>query len=268
MFLSPGHALHEKKVYRVKKATAHWSAARNEERFPRTAVKPRIQRGFCSPTDLHCISFARALKDVFRMSRVHRLQVIPGHRQKIARLRPSVQNSSSMWATKCCFSCVNLLNPKPGHTTGGSGRGAMRCSGVGPGRAGRRQSNSPRRQASLAPSEASKKRLLKVPPEERSSEIPFKPMEEPNGRLTTGRQSIDKQSNRGTRNGLCSRLLGSGPTPFFVSVNISHTKYIREYILIPKKLFPDMPCMKRVHKDKQASVHSSASKNAENFPPR
>ena len=83
-------------------------------------------------------------------------------------------------------SFLHLSNPKPGHTTGGSGRGARLGGGAGPGRTGRRQNNSPRRHASLVPPKASKTRLLNVSPEARTSEIPCKPMEEHNDRLTSG----------------------------------------------------------------------------------
>ena len=54
----------------------------------------------------------------------------------------------------------NLSNPKPGHTTGASGRSARRGGGAGSGRTGCQQNCSPRKQASLVPSKASKTRLL------------------------------------------------------------------------------------------------------------
>ena len=65
----------------------------------------------------------------------------------------------------------HLSGPKPGHTTGGSGRGARRGGGAGPGRTGRRQNNTPRRQSSLLPPKASMKCLPNVSPEARTSEI-------------------------------------------------------------------------------------------------
>ena len=47
---------------------------------------------------------------------------------------------------------IYLSNPKPGHTTGGSGRGgARRGGGAGRGGAGRRQLGSPRKQPTLLP---------------------------------------------------------------------------------------------------------------------
>ena len=79
-----------------------------------------------------------------------------------------------------------LPNPKPGHTTGGSGRGARRGGGAGSGRTGCQQKCSPRGRASPVPLKASKTRRLNDPPEARTREIPFKPMEEQNPRLTTG----------------------------------------------------------------------------------
>ena len=81
---------------------------------------------------------------------------------------------------------TNLSVPKPGHTSGESGRGARRGGGAESGRTGRRQNISPRRQASLVPSKASKTRRLIVSPEARSSEILCKPVEEHSDRLTTG----------------------------------------------------------------------------------
>ena len=82
----------------------------------------------------------------------------------------------------------NLLNPKPGHTTGGSGRAAHggAAGRGGPGRVGRRLVCSRRTHMSLVPSRASKKRLLNVAPEARTSEILCKPLEEQSPRLTTG----------------------------------------------------------------------------------
>ena len=80
---------------------------------------------------------------------------------------------------------INLSNPKPGHTTGASGRSARRGGGAGSGLTGCQQNCSPRKQASLAPSKASKTRLL-VSPEARTSEILCKPMEEQILRLNRG----------------------------------------------------------------------------------
>ena len=78
-----------------------------------------------------------------------------------------------------CCKC-NLSNPKPGHTSGWSGRGARRGGGAGSGRTGCQQNCSPRGQASLAPPKATKTRRLKDTPEARTSEILCKPMEEQN----------------------------------------------------------------------------------------
>ena len=65
----------------------------------------------------------------------------------------------------------NLSNPKPGHTTGGSGRGARRGGRARSIRIGCQQNCSPRKQRFLVPPKASKKRRLKVSPEARTSEI-------------------------------------------------------------------------------------------------
>ena len=49
-----------KRVYRGKKASVHWSAARNEERPSSrgyTADKPRVNRSLCSSIDLNRLPF-------------------------------------------------------------------------------------------------------------------------------------------------------------------------------------------------------------------
>ena len=99
-----------------------------------------------------------------------------------------------------------LSNPKPGHTTGASGRSARRGGGAGSGRTGRQQNCSPRKQATLVPSKASKTRLL-VSPEARTSEILCKPN-------AGTKPAVDERFNRRTRSALCSWLLTSGSTPF------------------------------------------------------
>ena len=79
----------------------------------------------------------------------------------------------------------NLSSPKPGHTTGGSRRGARLGGGAWSGRTARQQNCAPREQSFLALSKASKTRRLNVSPEAQTSEILCKPMEEQNPRLTT-----------------------------------------------------------------------------------
>ena len=69
----------------------------------------------------------------------------------------------------------NLSNPKPGHTTSGSGRGARRSRRAGSGKIGCQQNYSPRKQRSTVPSKASKKRRFNVSPEARTNEILCKP---------------------------------------------------------------------------------------------
>ena len=81
---------------------------------------------------------------------------------------------------------INLSSLKPGHTTGGSGRGARRGGGAGSGRTRCQQNCSPRGQPSSYLPKASKRRRLNVSPEARTSEILVKPMEERNQRLTRG----------------------------------------------------------------------------------
>ena len=100
------------------------------------------------------------------------------------------------------------------HGRVGSGRTAgRRGGGAGSGRTGRRQNISPRRQASLVPSKASKTRRLNVSPEARTSEFRCKPMEEHNDRLTSGLCPVYVRFITGTRSALRSWLLTSGPTP-------------------------------------------------------
>ena len=105
----------------------------------------------------------------------------------------------------------DLSNPKPGHTTGGSGRGARQGGGAGLGRTGRRQNSSPSNQASLAPVKAPKTSRPNASPEKRNSEILCKPMEEHNNRLTRGLRLVDVRFITGTRSSLRSWLLTSGP---------------------------------------------------------
>ena len=109
---------------------------------------------------------------------------------------------------------IDLSNPKPGHTTGGSGRGARRSGRAGSGKIGCQQNYSPRKQKSTVPSKASKKRRFNVSPEARTSEILCKPTEEQNDRLTSGLSPVYHRFISGTRSALCSWLLTSGPTPF------------------------------------------------------
>ena len=56
-----------------------------------------------------------------------------------------------------------LSNPKPGHTTGGSGRGARRNGRAGSGGIGCQQTCSARKHKSRVPSKGSQKRRLSVP---------------------------------------------------------------------------------------------------------
>ena len=110
--------------------------------------------------------------------------------------------------------CTDLSNQKPGHTTGGSGRGAQWGGRAGSGKIGCHQNYSPRKQMSLVPHKESSKRRLNVPPEARTSEIPCKPMEEQNQRLTRGWPMVYPRFITGARSALRSWLLTSEPTPF------------------------------------------------------
>ena len=113
-----------------------------------------------------------------------------------------------------------LSNPKPGHTAGGSGRSARRSGRAGSDKIGCQQDYSPRKQKSIVPSKASKKRCFNVSPEARTSEIPCKQMEERNDRLTRG-------LSRGRE-----ALFVPGCRPveqrLFVSVNPFHARHVRE----------------------------------------
>ena len=90
----------------------------------------------------------------------------------------------------------NLSSPKPGHTTGGSGRGAWRRGGAGSGRTGCQQNYPPERQASLVPSKESRTYCLNFSPEARTSEILGKPMEEQSPRLTTGSSAVYQRDKK------------------------------------------------------------------------
>ena len=109
---------------------------------------------------------------------------------------------------------IYLSGPKPGHTTGGSGRGARWGGGAMSGRTGCQQNCSPGGQASLVFPKASKIRRLNVSPEARTSEILCKPMEEQTPRLTTASSPVSPRCISRTRSALSPWLLTSGPTPF------------------------------------------------------
>ena len=106
-----------------------------------------------------------------------------------------------------------LPGPTPGHTAGGSGRGARRGGGAVLGRTGCQQNGSPRRQASPVLSKASQTRRLNDPPEARTSEILFKPMGEQNPWLTTSSSAVYPRFISGTASALRSWLLTSVPSP-------------------------------------------------------
>ena len=69
----------------------------------------------------------------------------------------------------------NIPCPKPGHTTGGSRRGAWQGGGAGSGRTVSQQNCPPRGQSFLVPPKAWKTRRLNDYPKARTREILFKP---------------------------------------------------------------------------------------------
>ena len=107
-----------------------------------------------------------------------------------------------------------MSSPKPGHTTGGSRRGARRSGPAGSGKIGCQQNCPPRGQSFLVPSKASKTRRLNVSPEARTSEILCKPMGEQSPRLTTGSSPVYQRFIAGTGSALSCWLPTSGTTSF------------------------------------------------------
>ena len=140
----------------------------------------------------------------------------------------------------------NLSNPKPGHTTGGSGRGARRSGQAGSGKIGCQRNHSPRKQKStvlskihplhplhpfgigftrfhstnsttafLAPlSPQTKSNSLNIPLQARTKEFLCKPAEEQNPRLTTGLPPVYQRFITGTKSALRSWMPTSRSTPF------------------------------------------------------
>ena len=70
---------------------------------------------------------------------------------------------------------MNLLKPKPEHTTGRSGRFARPGGGAGVSRTGCQQNCLPRKKGNLLLSKAKTKRRLNFLPEARRGKIPCKP---------------------------------------------------------------------------------------------
>ena len=104
---------------------------------------------------------------------------------------------------------MHKSNPKPGHTTGGSGRAAHSGAAAhgGPGRMGRRRVSPRWAQSFFVSFKASNTTVLNVFSEARTSEILCKPADEQNPRLTRGFYSRFISE---TRSALCSWLLASG----------------------------------------------------------
>ena len=91
----------------------------------------------------------------------------------------------------------HLSNPKPGHTTGGSGRSARRSGWAGSDKIGCQQNYSPRKQKSTVLSKPSKKRRFNVSPEARTSEILSKPTKEQNQPLINGLSAVYHRDEKG-----------------------------------------------------------------------
>ena len=117
-------------------------------------------------------------------------------------------------------SLVYLSNLKPGHITGGSGRGARRSGRARSSKIGCQQNYSPRKERSPVRSKASKKRRFNDSPEARTSKMLCKPTEEQNQQLTTG-LSAGREA-----------LFVPGCRPverrLFFSVNPFHARHVRE----------------------------------------
>ena len=107
-----------------------------------------------------------------------------------------------------------LPNPKPGNTTGGSGRSARRSGQAGSGKIRCLQNFSAKKQKSIVPSKAPKTHRFNISPEGRTSETLCKPTEEQNDRLKNGPSPVYPWSLIGTKSDLCSWLLTSGTAPF------------------------------------------------------
>ena len=121
----------------------------------------------------------------------------------------SVVSVSLLFRTHLLRKRKNLSNPKPGHTTGGSGRAAH--SGAaghgGPGRMGRRRVSPRRPQPSLVSSRALKTTVLNRRHEQRNPYV--------NRRRNKTRRwpAVYPRLISGTGSALCFWLLTSGPTP-------------------------------------------------------
>ena len=125
---------------------------------------------------------------------------------------------------------TNLSNPKPGNTTGGSGRGARQNGRAGLRKIGCQQKYSPGKQKVHRTFQRMEDTSLQRSREARISETLLKPTQETNRRLTT----ISSAVYHRMRSVCCSWLPTSGTKTFRLCT----------------PFFPDMPCMKRVYKDK------------------
>ena len=156
------------------------------------------------------------------------------------------------------FIKINFSSPKPGHTTGESERRARRGDEAGSVWTGRPQNSTPRKQAFLAPSKDSTTYCLNVSPEARTSEILYNRRREQNQRLTSGSSVVYHRDEKR------SFFLAADQWTVSFFIFVFFMLGIFENILN----FPDMPCMKRVYKDKKAPVHWSAAMKKERFSSR
>ena len=122
---------------------------------------------------------------------------------------------------------TDLSIPQPGHTTGGSGRGARRNGRAGSGRISCQQICSPRKHKSRVPSKGSQKRRLSVSPEARTNEILCKHLSNPKPEHTTGRSGRTAHGGAARGAGLDrTDAVGSirpGDNPFLMPFSESKT---------------------------------------------
>ena len=126
------------------------------------------------------------------------------------------------------FIRLNLSNPKPGHTTGGSGRGARGFGQAGSGKIGCQQNyHSPRKPKVNVLSKKRRNVASRSPQKHEQAKSYFKTTKEQNHRLTRGLSPVYPLSISGTRSAFCFCLPTSGTTPFCF-LNPFHARHVRE----------------------------------------
>ena len=143
----------------------------------------------------------------------------------------------------------HLSNPKPGHTTGGSGRGARRSGRAGSRKIGCQQNYSPGKQRSILLSKESKTRRFNVSREARTSETPFKPTGEPKKLLTSGLSAVYQRDEKARFVPGCRTVVRS----FFDSVNPLHTRHVREKSIFREVHIELNPTMQKFTNCKEVS---------------